>query len=226
MAHFGEMAADQHCVLSAPEVHRLVTIFDGEGRQFRSRIEEVLDGVLVLARPLDLPVEHEFGIGESMQVSWPDPTGITSATTELLESRLQGHIGLWVVRVLGDYRREQRRRYVRVPAMGPVRLGLIAAESGEPLAQVTGHLVRISEAALRCAVEVAEAGELAPDMALVADFSLSGKDFTLTASVLKLEPCRQDKNVLEVVAIFQIDEDEAATLRRWVFAEQLRRRNA
>ncbi|MDQ2959081.1 MAG: hypothetical protein M3Y42_19260 [Actinomycetota bacterium] len=181
--------------------------------------------MLILARPLDLPVEHEFGIGESMLVSWPDPTGITSATTELVESRLQGQIGLWVVRVLGDYRREQRRRYVRVPAVGPVRLSLIAAESGQPFGQVTGHLVRISEAALRCAVRVADAGDLAPELALVADFRLSGKEFTLAASVLKLEPCRHEKENLELVAVFQIDEDEAASLRRLVFAEQLRLRN-
>ena len=67
---------------------------DQLGRQYRSRIEDVGDGVLVLARPLDLPVEHEFGIGAPVLVSWPDQAGVVEVDTELLDSQLPGRLGL------------------------------------------------------------------------------------------------------------------------------------
>jgi c-di-GMP-binding flagellar brake protein YcgR len=211
-------------VLSAPDIHRLVTISDLQGRQFRSRIEDVSSDLLVLARPLDLPVEHEFGIGETVLVSWPDPGGITRAQTELLDSRARGPVGLWTVRVL-NYQREQRRRFVRVPALGPVQLALIPAEAGVPFTHIAGHLVDVSEAAIRCAVKAEEAGDFIEDTEAVVNFALGTLRFEIIAIVLKVEAGRHEHGTVEVVLAFDLDEDQAATVRRGVFAEQLRIRN-
>ncbi|MGI8666385.1 MAG: PilZ domain-containing protein [Jatrophihabitans sp.] len=215
-----------------------MTIADLEGRAFRSRIEDVAGDCLVLARPLNLPVEHEFGIGETVLLSWPDPGGITSATTELIESTLRGPLGLWTVRVIGDYRREQRRRFVRVPLAGPVRLVPVvgegeAAGSAGPAGPaclagsvpVAGQLLDISEAALRCAVRADAVGGLTIEAEALVDFTLAHQDFSFTATVMKLQPDRRDQEAIEVVLVFEIGEEQAALLRRAVFAEQLRIRN-
>jgi hypothetical protein len=214
-----------------PEIHHLVTIRDSNGRESLSRVEDVQDGVLVLARPLDLLVEHEFGIGETVLVSWPADSGVTTATTELLESRLHGRLGLWIVQVIGPLRVEQRRRFVRVPAAGAIQLTITDdGKDGEPAErvenpQITGQLCSVSEGALRCVIAHAEAAPLAARVTLEARFEFGKQDFCLPALVLRAEPSHRDRNLIEVILLLQIDEDGAATLRRTVFAEQLRIRN-
>ena len=210
---------------TTPRVNYLVTLTDQLGRQFRSRIEDVGDGTLVLARPLNLPVEHAFGVGAPVLLSWPDRTGIVTVDTELVESQLPGRLGCWLVRVLGPYLIQQRRQFVRVPVAGLARLNLIDADSGRLRDPITARLMHVSEAALRCALPLdAAAGISLHDQAVVA-FTMGTSAFQLDASVLKLEPAARDKTVVELVLAFQIDESQAASLRRLVFAEQLRLRD-
>ena len=212
-------------VSTTPQVHCLVTLTDQLGRQYRSRIEDFDDGLLVLARPLDLPVEHEFGLGALVLVSWPDPTGIVEVDTELIDSQLPGRLGCWLVRELGPYRIQQRREFVRVPVPGLARVSMLEAESGTSGTPLTARLVTLSEAALRCALPTDQvAGINLGDQASV-EFAMSGTEFELTASVLKLEPSRREGGVLELVLLFEADESTSAELRRLVFAEQLRLRN-
>jgi hypothetical protein len=213
-------------VTTTPQVHCLVTLTDLQGRQFRSRIEDVGDGTLVLARPLDLPVEHDFGIGAPVLLSWPDRTGIVTANTELVESQLPGRLGLWLVRVLEPYRIQQRRQFVRVPVHGQALVNFPDAESGTlGGAPLTARLMHVSEAALRCALPQDDADGISLQDQAVVEFSFGASRFHLDAHVLKLEPAAREKAVVELVLAFQIDENEAATLRRLVFAEQLRLRD-
>ena len=116
-------------VSTTPQVHCLVTLTDQLGRQYRSRIEDVDDGMLVLARPLDLPVEHEFGVGAPVLVSWSDPAGIIEVDTELLDSQLPGRLGCWLVGELGPYRIQQRRQFVRVPVPGLARFSVLVLDA-------------------------------------------------------------------------------------------------
>jgi len=212
-------------VSTTPQVHCLVTLTDQLGRQYRSRIEDVGDGTLVLARPLDMLVEHEFGIGAPVLVSWSDPAGVVEVDTELLDSQLPGRLGCWLVGELGPYRIQQRRQFVRVPVSGLARVSVLDAESGPRAAPRTAKLITLSEAALRCALPGDQAGDISlGDQALV-EFGLSGKEFQLIASVLKLEPARREQGVLELVLLFAADDSTADDLRRLVFAEQLRQRS-
>jgi hypothetical protein len=224
-AHSTARFADELGVPTTPQVHCLVTLTDQLGRQYRSRIEDVGDGLLVLARPLDLPVEHEFGIGAPVLVSWSDPAGIIEADTELLDSQLPGRIGCWLVRELGPYRIQQRREFVRVPVPGLARISVPAAESGQPGAPLSARLVTISEAAVRCALPAEQAVGIGLGDPVSVQFALSGNDFQLTASVLKLQPARHEDRVVELVLLFEVDESTAVELRRLVFAEQLRQRS-
>lgn len=205
-----------------PQVHCLVTLTDQLGRQYRSRIEDFDDGLLVLARPLDLLVEHEFGLGALVLVSWSDPAGIVEVDTELLDSQLPGRLGCWLVRELGPYRIQQRRQFVRVPVPGLAQLSLLDTESGTPL---TARLVTLSEAAVRCALPAEQAAGISLDDRVSVEFTVGGKEFELAASVLKLEPARSEDRTLELVLLFEPDEAVAGELRRLVFAEQLRLRN-
>ena len=85
-----------------PEVHRLVTVSDVGGRNFASRVEDVGPRLLVVARPLNLPLEHEFEVSRLLFVSWPDPDGLTTATGKLIGTRTRGPLGLWVIEQLGE----------------------------------------------------------------------------------------------------------------------------
>lgn len=208
-----------------PEVHRLVTIADEDGHEFCSRVEDVGDGMLVLARPLTLPLEHQFDIGRPLLVSWPDPEGLTVAIVKLVGTRARGHLGLWVTEVEELYR-QQRRQFVRVPALGPIELAATGGEPGEPFPHVAGHLLDLSEAALRCALRPADAEAVAGAANLLASFALDGDRFTLPVTMLRSEPSRRDERVLECVLTFRIDDRGAAELRRRVFLEQLRLRRA
>jgi len=208
-----------------PEVHRLVTIADEDDHEFCSRIEDVADGVLVLARPLTLPLEHQFDIGRPLLASWPDPEGLTVAVTKLIGTRARGPVGLWVTEIEELYR-QQRRQFVRVPALGPIELVAAGGEPGAPFPHVAGHLVDVSEAALRCALQATDAEAVAGAAHLLASFVLDGDRFTLPATIVRAEPSRRDEQVLECVLAFQIDDRDAAELRRQVFSEQLRIRRA
>lgn len=206
-----------------PAVHHLVTVCDIDGREFASRIEDVGPGLLVLARPLTLPLEHDFEVGRLLFVSWPDLNGLTTATGRLIGTRTRGSLGLWAVQQIGELTRHQRRAFVRVPALGPMELTATGAP-GEPFPHLAGHLLDISEAALRCALREADARLLASSMELTVGFSLDDRRFTLPASVLRTIPDRRDDSSVELVLTFSPSEADAADLRRRVFAEQLRQR--
>lgn len=206
-----------------PELHRLVTVSDLDGREFASRVEDVSPGLLVLARPLTLPLEHGFQLGRPLFVSWPDPDGLTSATGTLVATRARGPLGLWDVQQQGKLSRQQRRNFVRVPALGAMEL-VATGEPGSPFPHLAGHLLDVSEAALRCALRPSDARLLAPSMELTASFSLDAHRFTLPAEVLRAEPGRRDENAVELVLTLEPSEAEAAELRRLIFTEQLRQR--
>ncbi|HEU5271631.1 MAG TPA: hypothetical protein VFU36_17020 [Jatrophihabitans sp.] len=173
-----------------PAIHRLVTITDQDGREYLSRVEDVGDGMLTLARPLTLPVEHQFQIGQPLLVSWPDPDGLTLATVRLTETRQREHLGLWLT-VVEDLRRQQRRQFVRVPALGPIELTAIGGAAGEPFPHVAGQLLDVSEAGLRCVLRSSDAEALAGAADLLASFALAGTRFTLPAALLRAERSRR-----------------------------------
>lgn len=206
-----------------PAIHRLVTITDQDGREYRSRVEDVGDGMLTLARPLTLPAEHPFQLGRLLLVSWPDPDGLTLATVRLTETMQREHLGLWLTAV-EDLRRQQRRQFVRVSALGPIELMAVGGPAGEPFPHVAGQLLDVSEAGLRCVLRSTDAEALAGTLELLVSFAVTEARFTLPAALLRAEVSRRDEQLAECVLTFEIDERSAGDLRRLVFAEQLRLR--
>ena len=68
--------------LTPPEINARVVLRDDE-RAFLSRVEDVAPGVLTVARPHDLPVEHDYVPGAELLVTWSCPRGIAVLPTRL-----------------------------------------------------------------------------------------------------------------------------------------------
>jgi len=208
-------------VLALPQIHRLVTIVDQDGREYCSRIEDVAPSMLVVARPLTLPVEHCIAPDSPLEVRWPDPAGLTIAPVRLRETVLRDTLGLWVTELDGELFRQQRRRFVRVSALGQLEL---MTPSGTPFAHVAGYLLDVSEAALRCLLSAPDAELVGEATELLASFEFAGIRSTLPVSVLRAERSRRDENATELVLTFDLDERQSGLLRKQIFDEQLRAR--
>ena len=221
-----------------PPINRLIALRDDAGDEYRSRVEDVEDDYLVVARPLDLRTAHGFAPGSTLVVTWPDENGINAVPAELVESRTEGAVGLWVVQVSGESWREQRRAFVRVPVVGSVtvRIGAVPEEptrtarrpqaaAAAELPETTGRLIDLSEAALRCALPSADLEAVGPGADVIAQFQAAGSDFEIPGTILKLTPSERQPGWTETVLTFSVSEDKASAIRRIVFAEQINIRN-
>ena len=115
----------------------------------------------------------------------------------------------------------QRRSYVRVPLSGP--LPRVQVTAGHDLAE--GLLVDISEGGLR--VRVPEAMGVGTGDLVHIDLELDGTLHELPSKVVRVLPAgprTAGATIVEQVEL-GVRFEENDDIRRWVFAEQLRRRN-
>lgn len=208
-----------------PDINEPVVLRAADDREYRSRVEDVGPGVLTVARPHDLPAEGDFGPGAELMVTWGSARGVAILPTRLDASCAEGTVALWSLAVTGDGWVEQQRRFVRVPLAGAVTLGP-RADRPEPTT-VTGHLVDVSEGALRCTVDAATADELLADrVEVTAGFRFGDRDFTLAAHVESRRPAPHVADLAEVVVVFDEPVREADALRKQVYRQQLQARRA
>jgi len=190
---------------------------DGAGRSYRSRVEDLGPGTLTVARPLELPAAH--GPNAEVLVTWSCSRGIAVLPTRLVGAYDEGQVALLSLAITAEAWVEQRRRFVRVPASGPLTLRM----RDEPTAEtVTAHLLDISEAALRCAVNPAAAELLVDDVGLTATFRFGECEFTIPARVGFCRPTDRPAERAELVVLFDEPVKEADALRKEVYAQQLR----
>jgi hypothetical protein len=209
--------------MESPEINDPVVLRDDE-LEYRSRVEDLAPGLLTVARPLGLPAEHRYEPGVALQVSWSSPRGIAVLPTRLLETRIERGVALWLLEVAGDGWVEQRRRFVRVPVVGPVTL---VGRGDEPVEAVTVHLVDVSEGALRCTAAPGEAADaLVEEVEVTARFRLGESDFAVPARILHRRPAAKPPENAELVVLFDEPVAAADALRKEIFAQQLRNRRA
>ena len=180
----------------------------------------------MLARPLDLLVEHEYRyrrVGPD-QLGHPDRGGQRDRRARSNPSH-RGPVGLWVLRVLGEYEVQQRRRFVRVPAQGPVRIAVVDPDFDPAAPALSGRLVQVSEASVSCSLAPVRELVIAPDTEVMVSFEIARQVFDLDSTVMRAKPSARRRDALDVVLLFRINEEAAAVLRRLIFAEQLRIRN-
>jgi hypothetical protein len=194
---------------------------DGDDREFRSRVEDLGDNLLVVARPHDLPWDESFDTGTELTVAWADDRGgVTVLPTRILSGHTEGTLRLWSLVVTGPATAQQRRRFVRVHAAGPVVIRP-AGDSGADA--VTANLVDVSEGAIRCTVRAGAAdGFLTGHNDVVAEFRFGASDFAVPGKVEFLRPTARPAEVEELVVVFDEPVSEADALRKQVFAQQVR----
>jgi hypothetical protein len=207
-------------------MNQLIALRTDAGHEFASRVEGVGDGVVTVARPLDLPAEHDMRPGSKLMVAWRIPNGIWVLPCQLTGVRREGMLSFWDVLVTGDPWREQRRAFVRAAVMGTV--GLTWTARDDEKLEASGMLADLSEAGLRFISSDEKLIRRAPSGTEVeVELSTPGNAFTLQAQVVRVNPSEQHPDVpqWQVVLVFIDPGRTADDLRRIVFTQQLRERN-
>ena len=204
-----------------PNVNDPVLLRDHADREYRSRVEDLGDGLLVVARPHDLPADEAFDTGTELSVAWAGSGGgLTVLPTRLLAAHAEGTLRLWSLVVTGPAFTEQRRRFVRAAAAGDVALRPAA---GKKTDAVTGSLIDVSEGAVRCAVGAGAAdGFLGGRNEVIAEFRFGTVDFAVPGRVEFLRPTARPAEFEELVVVFDEPVADADALRKQIFAQQVR----
>jgi hypothetical protein len=207
-------------MIGAPRINEPIVVRDPDGRSYRSRVQGIEPDEFTIAQPLDLPAEHPCEVGSEMLVTWVSPRGVAVVPAQLVHTYAQGLVRLWVVAITGSGWHEQRRDYVRVPVGGVVALQAGKADGPIPVTQ--GQIADVSEAALRCSVETAEADALLTHEGdVTAGFSIADHRFDLPGRIHTRRPDPRSGLRTELVVLFAQPVPDADTLRRLVFAQQL-----
>jgi c-di-GMP-binding flagellar brake protein YcgR len=204
-----------------PNVNDPVVLRDHADREYRSRVEDLGDGLLVVAQPYDLPADEAFDTGTELSVTWADSGGgIMVLPTRIQAAHAEGTLRLLSLVVTGPASTDQRRRFVRAAAAGHVALR--SAGSNETDA-VTGSLIDVSEGAVRCAVGAGAAdGFLAGRNEVIAEFRFGTVDFAVPGRVDFLRPTAHPAEFEELVVVFDEPVADADALRKQIFAQQVR----
>jgi hypothetical protein len=213
-----------------PSINELVTLRDGAQREYRTRVEGVDSDQVTVTRPRDLPAEHNFVLGSDCQLTWSRPNGIEVVPVRLAETRREGVVGLWTLDVVGAGWREQRRAFVRAPVVGKVKMSWQAIRPDETEAtplEANAQLSDVSEAGLRCQLPARPLPGLEQGEGKVTvDFEVGDNPFRLSGSVLHIRPHAKLTAVLEVVVLFAHPGRQGDQLRKLVYAQQMRERDA
>lgn len=203
-----------------PAILQLIMLRDDLGQEFASRVEDVGDGMLTVARPLDLPAEHRLDVGAEVFTTWREPTGVEVRPGLLREVRREANVALWDIELTGAGWREQRRSFVRAAVPGKVTVRWTADGGGV----ASGPLLDLSEAALRFSTTAA--GLVDAEVARLQvriELQTPEKNFELAGEVLRALPDRTP-GACQLVVLFTDPGKAADELRRMVFAQQLRDR--
>lgn len=205
-----------------PSLHTHLVLRDTEDRTYPSRVEAVDPATLTVARPFDLPIEGGPAAGATLELTWTSEGGAYSVPVQLLETVRDGLVALWVVAPQGETSRAQRRAHFRLTLDGEVTV----TPADAPAGAVTGHLVDVSEAALRFRVTPTEAERFADGSGVLTVFDIRQDRFELEGSVLRSWPSTRANgdDATDVVVELVLSESQARELRRALLAEQVQQR--
>jgi hypothetical protein len=198
-----------------PNVNDPVLLRDHADREYESQVEDLGVGLLVVAQPSGLPDHEVFSTGTELNVAWTDADGdVQVLPTRIMAAHLRGTLPVWSLVATGPALAEQRRRLERFPASGPVTL---RSAAGNDTHVVTGSLVDISEAAIRCAVEAGTAdGFLGSVTEVTAEFRVGTVDFLIAGRAEFLRATKHPADLEELVVLFDEPVAEAEALREQI----------
>lgn len=203
-----------------PKVHDAVVLRDHAGRQFASRVENLGEGLVVVAEPANLSENESFSNGTDLDVAWAEADDlVTVLPTRILATHVDGALTLWSLIVTGPASNERRRRVERVEATGPV---VLRSPGDDETAGVVGSLIDLSERAVRCSVRTGSAdGFLSDRNEVVAEFSVGTADFAIPGRVEFARATKRPTELEEVVVLFDEPVADVDALRKHLFAQQV-----
>jgi hypothetical protein len=202
-----------------PRVYDPVLLRDRAGRQYASRVENLGEGLVVVAQPTGMPDADAFGNGTELDVAWAESgDAVTVLPTRILAKHADGALQLWSLLVTGPAIVEHRRRVERVVATGPV---VLRPPGGDEGAAVTGSLVDVSEQAVRCSVAAGSADRfLSGRNEVAAEFSIGAASFTMPGRVEFVRATKHPTQFEELVVVFDDALADIDALRKHLFAQE------
>jgi len=207
--------SDLDLELSLPGLNARLSVVDSSGRSRPSRVEDVDEGWLALAAPSfpgDVEPPEE---GQAFELVWPT-TRAALVVQAVLRERVPGAVPLWWVQPVGDIVVNQRRSFVRAPAVvATTRLTWLVPDEGT----AEGEVLDLSEGGMLALVTGwrGRAGS-----GVVADVLVGGDheaEFALTGTVLR---ATTRALATEVAVQFHQPVPGADDIRRHVFAWERR----
>jgi c-di-GMP-binding flagellar brake protein YcgR len=204
-------------------------LLGGDLIRIPTRVEDATEGSLLVAAPSFRGDLHVVAPGLPVTVAWVGQRG-QSKQDFLIAEVVRRRVPAWDLVPCSDVVVEQRRRYVRVPATGEVRIWPVA---GDPLQHEGDRADEVSEPMLAAAlVDLSEGGSalsvpvgtwLTLGRLVRASFDLEGAPVDQVGQVVRslnsLDPER-----LEVVVAFAEPIPAADRLRRYVMQTQIKQR--
>jgi hypothetical protein len=199
-----------------PNVNAPVVLRDGNGGGHASQVTDLGTGLVVVARPHDLPDDDDtFGAGTDLSVEWADADNTVMELPTRILAVHGDDMQLWSLVVTGPATIGQRRRFERVAATGPVEL---RPAQDRTIDAVAGTLIDVSEAALHCSVETGSADAFLGDRnEVVAAFRFGTADFAIPGRVEFSRGTKRPMEIEELVVVFDEPVADADALRKQAF---------
>ena len=192
-----------------PDVNQRIAVrVPGLDVELQSRIEDIVDGRLIIAVPTNGPTVHVLSLGCDLDIEWITPRGLARLPAAV-RRYVNDAIPSLVVDVVGQTELFQRRDYARAHAMLAVRVepGFI---EGPP---VDGTTLDISGGGLRAKVPLA----LGPGEPVTIDIEMPDGKLSVGARVSR--QAEVDSVAFEFTEISQADRER---IIRYVFASHRR----
>jgi hypothetical protein len=199
---------------SLPEVNALIELAIFGGEAYPSRIEDVDGNRVSVAAPLNLLISDTPEVGRQVTLRWPaGPRGRYAAPATIVAIH-HDRVATWDVEITGEPAIEQNRRYVRGGGGEPLRLQRTLSPE-DPV--VEARVVDISERSVRGRFTKLDVKAGDPvDVRLVLDDEVIEVSGTVLRVIEQAEP-----HVADVVVVYEPDESQATTIRRYVMRQQL-----
>jgi len=199
-------------------VNSLVEVILDDARTYRSRMEDVADGLLTVAAPIGVGDVEPPQVGDVFELAWADRKARHLVSVRLAALTKERPCR-WLVEVDGEARRDNRRNFMRAGGGGEqVRMARPEVEDAAP---VLGRLIDVSEAGIRCWLASCDftPGEFVQIQATLRDNSLG-----LVGQVLSVRQPGASGKGADLVVTYQVDEASAQVIRRYVMAYDLAER--
>jgi hypothetical protein len=197
-----------------PEVNTLIELAVLGGGAYRSRVDDRDGSRLTVAAPLNLLVSDLPAIGLRLTVRWPAGRRGRYAAPARVVGFHHDQVATWDIELTGPAEIEQNRQYVRGGGGEPIRLRRTLSPDDPP---ADSWVVDLSERSVRGRFAK---GTFRPGDPVAVRIVLEEDVIEVEGSVLRLIEHPEPQEV-DVVVLYEPDESQATTIRRYVLRQQM-----